>query len=103
MSSDRFRPDFASASRSAERRTRSLERARSFESFRTSPFVTGLLLRVRDLDLRFARRSLPLLDDDEELDDDDEELDELDRDPELRDEELLSDELKYFEVMIVYL
>lgn len=102
MSGERFRPAFASASRSTERRTRSLDRARSFESFRTSPFVNGLLLRVRDLVLRFARRSLPLLDDDDELEDDDDELDELDREPELRDEELDSEELLQFEVMFNY-
>lgn len=68
-------------------------RPRSFDSLRTSPFAVGLLLRVRVFDLRFVRRSPPLLDEVEELDDDDDELDELEREPELRDDELLSDEL----------
>lgn len=53
----------------------------------------GLLLWVRVFDLRFVRRSPPLLDDVDELVLEDDELDELDREPELRDEELLSDEL----------
>lgn len=52
----------------------------------------GLLLRVRVFDLRFVRRSPPLLDEVEELELDDDELDELEREPE-PDDELLSDEL----------
>lgn len=85
-------------SRSALRRDeRSLVAAlgddRSFDSFRVSVLRTELLLTLRDLDLRFtARRSLPLLDDDDELELDDDEEDELDLEPELRDDEL-SDEL----------
>lgn len=82
-----------SSSLSALRLERSLDRPRSFDSLRASPFAVGLLLRVRVFDLRFARRSPPLLDDDEELLLDDDELDELEREPELRDDELLSDEL----------
>lgn len=84
----------SSLSLSALRLERSLERPRSFESLPTSPpLAIGLLLWVRVFDLRFVRRSPPLLDDDEELVLEDEELDELEREPELRDDELLSDEL----------
>lgn len=81
----------SSFSRSLLRRpVRSLERTLSFESFAASFAVTLLL---RDFDLRFARRSLPLLDEVDELELDVLELDELDREPELREDELLSDEL----------
>lgn len=83
----------SSLSLSALRLERSLERPRSFDSLRTSPFAIGLLLWVRVLDLRLARRSPPLLDEVEELVLDDDELDELEREPELRDDELLSEEL----------
>lgn len=48
---------------------------------------------MRVFDLRLARRSPPLLDEVEELLLEDEELDELEREPELRDDELLSEEL----------
>lgn len=51
---------------------------------------------MRVFDLRFGRRSPPLLDDVEELELDEDELDELEREPELRDDELLSDELNEF-------
>lgn len=94
----RRRP-FSSLSRSLlVRRSRSLDRTvRSFESFRASA-LGWLLLLLADLDLRLARRSLPLLDDEDELDDDDEELKLLERElrrlDELLSEELLSDELQ---------
>lgn len=66
---------------------------RSFDSFRVSVLRVELLLTLRDLDLRFtARRSLPLLEEDDELELEDDDDDELDLDPELRDDEL-SDEL----------
>lgn len=90
----------SSLSLSALRLARSLERPRSFDSLRASPFAIGLLLRVRVFDLRFVRRSPPLLDDVEELELDDEELDELEREPELRDDELLSDELNQFKFCV---
>lgn len=93
-----------SRSRSTLRRERSLERARSSLAAGSAlvppvPLVlrevTGDLLAERDLDLLrlVARRSLSLLDDDELLllVDEDDEDDE--REPELRDDELLSDEL----------
>lgn len=103
-----------SRSRSTLRRERSLDRARSSLaaslvresrplgwSALTAPLLvlreaTGDLLSERDLVLLLrlvARRSLSLLDEDELLllDDDDEEDDE--REPELRDDELLSEEL----------
>lgn len=74
------------------RRARSLDRVRSLLSFPASAF-NGLFVRDLVFVLRLARRPPSLLDDDDddELDDDDD--DELDRDPELRDDELLSDEL----------
>lgn len=93
LSTDR-RLLLSSLSLSALRLDRSLERARSFDSLRTSPFAIGLLLRVRVFDLRLVLRSPPLLDELDELELDDDELDELDREPELRDDELLSDELR---------
>jgi hypothetical protein len=74
-----------------------LERPRSFDSLRASLLAIGLLLRGV-FDLRFVRRSAPLLDEDDELLLEDDELDELERDPELRDEELLSDELPLLEL-----
>lgn len=83
----------SSLSLSALRLGRSFERPRSLDSLRTSPFEIGLLLRLRVFDLRFVRRSPPLLDEVEELELEEDELDELERDPELRDDELLSDEL----------
>lgn len=94
----RRRTSLSSFSRSALRRDeRSLVAAAvddlSLESLRVSVLRTELLLTLRDLDLRFtARRSLPLLDDDEELELELDDEDELDLEPELRDDEL-SDEL----------
>lgn len=109
-------------SRSALRRERSLERPRdrsrllAVEPADLPPVAVppeasaepttalrgaGDLETERDLErcdrLLVARRSLVSLlladDDDDELDDDDEEEDELDREPELREDELLYDEL----------
>lgn len=83
----------SSLSLSTLRFGRSLERLRSFDSLRASLFAFGLLLLVRVFDLRFVRRSPPLLDEVEEELLEEDELDELEREAELRDDELLSDEL----------
>lgn len=58
--------------------------------------ATGDLLAERDLDLLrlVARRSLSLLDDEELLLLDDEDDEDEEREPELRDDELLSEELR---------
>lgn len=106
LSADRCLFDLSSASRSLLRRDRSFERDRALEPLRVSELLTGLLLRV--LVLRFAARrslslslSLSLLDEDDELELDDDELDELDRDPELRDDELLDElQMKQLSIMI---
>lgn len=81
---------------------RSRERLRvSFVSFDddVASLFNGLFERERETDLRFVRRSLPLLelDDDDELDDD--ELLELERDPDELGDELLSDELKFYRLI----
>lgn len=88
---ERRLPSFPSNSFSELRRTRSFDFGRSFVSF-TAVLEAMLLLRDRVRDFCFSRR-WSLLDDDDELDDDDDELLELDLDPELCDDELLSEEL----------
>lgn len=92
-----------SLSRSALRRSaRSLDFGRvGLTSFGGS--LAGLALRERDLVtvLRLVReRSAPLLDDDEELDDDELLLDELEREPELLRDELLSEELPLLSLLL---
>lgn len=94
----RRRDSLSSLSRSALRRDdRSLVAnavdERSLESLCASVLRAELLLTLRERDFRFvARRSLPLLDDDDELELELDDDDELDLEPELRDDEL-SDEL----------
>lgn len=88
-----------SASFSLLRRSRSLDLGRSLTSLAALPLDT-LRLRERDrecgdrdFDARLSRRRSPPLDDDDDDELDDDELDELDREPELCDDELLLDEL----------
>lgn len=92
-----------SLSRSKLRRSlRSFDFGRGgFTSFGAS--FDGLALRERDLVavLRLGRaRSAPLLDDDDELEDEELLLEELDRDPELLRDELLSDELPLLSLLL---
>lgn len=87
-------PLSSTGSLSELRRGLSFDFGRSLDSLRAVTFAAALFDLDLDALLRFARRSVPLLelDDEEELEDD--ELDELDRDPELLRDELLSLELK---------
>lgn len=103
--SDERRFSLPSASLSRLRRVRSLDLVRSLPSLAGVALEVSLRLRERlraerererDLDARFSRsrRRSPPLDDDDELVLDDDELEELERDPELCDEELLLEELQ---------
>lgn len=92
-----------SLSRSVLRRSlRSFDFGRgAFTSLAVS--FAGLALRERDLltVLRFARdRSAPLLDDEDELEDEELLLEELEREPELLRDELLSDELPLLSLLL---
>lgn len=93
-------PLSSTGSLSELRRGLSLDFGRSLDSLRAVTFAAALFDLDLDALLRFARRSVPLLelDDDEELEDD--ELDELDRDPELLRDELLSLELPLLSLLL---
>lgn len=81
------------ASFSELRRERSFDFGRSFDTFDVAFDALRDLLRDRERLLPRLSRRWSLLDEDDELELEDDELDELDRDSELCDDELLSDEL----------
>lgn len=91
----------ASASLSELLLTRSFDLARSFDSFLAFGLAfPGLLLLDLEADFLLLRRSVPLLEDDDDDEVDDDELEELEREPdELRDE-LLSDELPLLSLLL---